>query len=201
MAKKIIEVLAPPIPKPPFHPCEGTLKSYPYLTAEYKTRRRANLKQTDNPELCGRRSAYTIEGKNYCRVHAGSAAIEYLQKQDERPLSVNGTYLQYKIIDRLKEMVQYHRQELEKSPNSRHGHSLLVLKGAIEMVAGLDMEERDVMSNSDTGELEDHNEPVAEIIAEYVEQCANEQRDKNMPKLLVQTLKDLAHHIRVGHYR
>ena len=80
---KIIEVLIPPVPEPPSYPCEGVLKSYPYLNDAYKARRAASLKQTGDYNLCGRRAMYKVEGKCFCKVHAGQAALEYLIAMEE----------------------------------------------------------------------------------------------------------------------
>lgn len=80
--KKIIEELVPVVPTPPFHPCEARLKSYGYLTEEYKERRARSLKQTTDKNLCGRRSAYKLEGKCYCRVHAGQVALKILVERE-----------------------------------------------------------------------------------------------------------------------
>jgi hypothetical protein len=79
----VIKQIPPPTETPPFVPCEGVLKHYPYLTEEYKKRRAASLRQTGDYHLCGRRSTYMVDGKYYCKVHAGDAALTYLLEQEE----------------------------------------------------------------------------------------------------------------------
>ena len=78
----IVKQLRPPVITPPLVPCEGKLKSYPYINEEYKERRALSLRQTENYHLCGRRSTYIVDGKHYCKVHAGHAALKYLLKQE-----------------------------------------------------------------------------------------------------------------------
>lgn len=78
-----IEELYPPTPIPPFYPCEAKLKSYDGLSPEYRARRARSLNQPpEKVKLCGRRSAYRIGGKCYCRTHAGHVALSYLMEQD-----------------------------------------------------------------------------------------------------------------------
>lgn len=83
MTNKIVEVLRPPIPEPPYHQCEGTLKCHPNLNDSYRSRRAARVGQDPDDRRCGQRASHRVDGQYYCGQHAGRAALQYLLNMPE----------------------------------------------------------------------------------------------------------------------